>query len=117
MKFISEFFSRTWNNTTKCYERVCEGQMLYKNSKFGVKLSGNWNKSLSQTFDGVETEIWRLNDPVNDEHFYYFLTRFGLQLNQLDESKKKQLPQTDSRFRKDIRALENAEIQLASELY
>lgn len=41
---------------------------------------------------------------------YYNFTNFTMQLNEIGEGIKEQLPITDSRLRPDIRHLENGEI-------
>ncbi|TSR16026.1 Oxysterol-binding protein-related protein 1 [Bagarius yarrelli] len=66
-----------------------------------------------QVIPGSEL-IWRISPrPQNSAQFYAFST-FAMQLNELEEDMKENLPVTDCRFRPDIRALENGDIDLAS---
>ncbi|KAL0966156.1 hypothetical protein UPYG_G00291610 [Umbra pygmaea] len=67
-----------------------------------------------QVIPGSEL-IWRIVPrPDNSAQFYAFST-FAMQLNELEEAMTGVLPPTDSRLRPDIRAMENGDIDLASE--
>ncbi|XP_053186704.1 oxysterol-binding protein-related protein 1-like [Scomber japonicus] len=58
--------------------------------------------------------IWKITPrPDNSAKFYAFST-FAMQLNELEESMEGVIPPTDSRFRPDIKAMENGDIDLAS---
>lgn len=58
--------------------------------------------------------IWKITPrPANSAKFYAFST-FAMQLNELDKIMEGVIPPTDSRFRPDIRAMENGDIDLAS---
>uniref|UniRef100_A0A3Q0SBX1 Oxysterol-binding protein n=1 Tax=Amphilophus citrinellus TaxID=61819 RepID=A0A3Q0SBX1_AMPCI len=58
--------------------------------------------------------IWKITPrPANSAKFYAFST-FAMQLNELDKIMEGVIPSTDSRFRPDIRAMENGDIDLAS---
>uniref|UniRef100_A0A8C1Q8R9 Oxysterol-binding protein n=1 Tax=Cyprinus carpio TaxID=7962 RepID=A0A8C1Q8R9_CYPCA len=59
--------------------------------------------------------LWRIAPrPVNSVQMYNFTT-FAMQLNELDKEIEAVIPKTDSRLRPDIRAMENGDIDLASE--
>uniref|UniRef100_A0A9J7ZP79 Oxysterol-binding protein n=1 Tax=Cyprinus carpio carpio TaxID=630221 RepID=A0A9J7ZP79_CYPCA len=59
--------------------------------------------------------LWRIAPrPVNSAQMYNFTT-FAMQLNELDKEIEAVIPKTDSRLRPDIRAMENGDIDLASE--
>lgn len=60
-------------------------------------------------------QIWVANpQPEKSEHMYYF-TLFALQLNHMSPGLKKLLPPTDSRLRPDQRALEDGNLQVATQ--
>ncbi|XP_056276820.1 oxysterol-binding protein-related protein 1 isoform X2 [Pseudoliparis swirei] len=66
-----------------------------------------------QVIPGSEL-IWRITPrPDNSARFYAFST-FAMHLNEQDESMEGVTPPTDSRFRPDICAMENGDIDLAS---
>ncbi|XP_016131605.1 oxysterol-binding protein-related protein 1-like [Sinocyclocheilus grahami] len=59
--------------------------------------------------------LWRIAPrPVNSAQMYNFTT-FAMQLNELDKEIEVVIPKTDSRLRPDIQAMENGDIDLASE--
>ncbi|XP_075943503.1 oxysterol-binding protein-related protein 1 isoform X3 [Anarhichas minor] len=59
--------------------------------------------------------LWRIAPrPANSTEMYSF-TSFAMQLNELHKEMEGAIPQTDCRLRPDIRAMENGDIDLASE--
>ncbi|XP_053486123.1 oxysterol-binding protein-related protein 1 [Ictalurus furcatus] len=58
--------------------------------------------------------IWRISPRPENSAQYYAFSTFAMQLNELEEDMKENLPITDCRLRPDIRALENGDIDLAS---
>ncbi|XP_049911002.1 oxysterol-binding protein-related protein 1 isoform X3 [Epinephelus moara] len=59
--------------------------------------------------------LWRIAPrPANSAEMYSF-TSFAMQLNELHKDMEGLIPQTDCRLRPDIRAMENGDIDLASE--
>ncbi|KAF3691175.1 Oxysterol-binding protein-related protein 1 [Channa argus] len=59
--------------------------------------------------------LWRISPrPANSAQMYNF-TSFAMQLNELWREMEGVIPQTDCRLRPDIRAMENGDIDLASE--
>ncbi|XP_068176044.1 oxysterol-binding protein-related protein 1 isoform X2 [Antennarius striatus] len=74
----------------------------------------------SPTTDTVEVIpgsqlLWRITQrPTNSSQMYSF-TSFAMQLNELLKEMEGVIPQTDCRWRPDIRAMENGDIDLASE--
>ncbi|XP_039999895.1 oxysterol-binding protein-related protein 1-like isoform X2 [Xiphias gladius] len=66
-----------------------------------------------QVIPGSEL-IWKITPrPENSAKFYAFST-FAMQLNELEKSMERVIPNTDSRLRPDIRAMENGDIDMAS---
>ncbi|KAB5579057.1 hypothetical protein PHYPO_G00190350 [Pangasianodon hypophthalmus] len=66
-----------------------------------------------QVIPGSEL-IWRISPRPENSAQYYAFSTFAMQLNELEEDMKENLPITDCRLRPDIRALENGDIDLAS---
>ncbi|XP_068093379.1 oxysterol-binding protein-related protein 1 isoform X1 [Hyperolius riggenbachi] len=61
------------------------------------------------------TLLWRIQPrPSNSAQMYNF-THFALALNELDKGMESNIPKTDCRLRPDIRAMENGDIDTASE--
>uniref|UniRef100_A0A8C2TBW0 Oxysterol-binding protein-related protein 1 n=1 Tax=Coturnix japonica TaxID=93934 RepID=A0A8C2TBW0_COTJA len=59
--------------------------------------------------------LWKITPrPPNSAQMYNF-TSFAMALNELDKEMESVIPKTDCRLRPDIRAMENGEIDLASE--
>ncbi|XP_043985958.1 oxysterol-binding protein-related protein 1-like isoform X2 [Gambusia affinis] len=59
--------------------------------------------------------LWRIAPrPANSTQMYSF-TSFAMQLNELHRDMEGVIPQTDCRLRPDVRAMENGDIDLASE--
>ncbi|XP_062868500.1 oxysterol-binding protein-related protein 1 isoform X2 [Trichomycterus rosablanca] len=59
--------------------------------------------------------LWRITPrPANSAQMYSFTT-FAMQLNEVDQEIQAVIPKTDCRLRPDIRAMENGDIDLASE--
>ena len=76
-------------------------------------ITGDLNRGIEISgAEGKEVTMKALQLPDGHEHCYSF-SWFALQLN-LPAFVLSGLPETDSRFRKDVRALENGEIKLAA---
>jgi hypothetical protein len=82
-----------------------------------IEIKGKWNKSIWMTDlrTGKTEMLWKRCSEIKNWESYYCFTKFAMQLNSLPERLKNSLPLTDSRFRPDLRALENGDIKLASE--
>ncbi|XP_029001379.1 oxysterol-binding protein-related protein 1 isoform X2 [Betta splendens] len=89
-----------------------------KGSKAGC--SGDQEEAPSPAADTVEVIpgsqlLWRIAPrPANSAQMYSF-TSFAMQLNELRKEMEGAIPPTDCRLRPDIRAMENGDIDLASE--
>uniref|UniRef100_A0A8C1V1C7 Oxysterol-binding protein n=1 Tax=Cyprinus carpio TaxID=7962 RepID=A0A8C1V1C7_CYPCA len=102
----------------------------FETHKKNDKKASEDKKSSKQSSDSEETPqsggdllevipgsqlLWRIAPrPVNSVQMYNFTT-FAMQLNELDKEIEAVIPKTDSRLRPDIRAMENGDIDLASE--
>uniref|UniRef100_A0A8C9Y9G6 Oxysterol-binding protein n=1 Tax=Sander lucioperca TaxID=283035 RepID=A0A8C9Y9G6_SANLU len=86
----------------------------------GEKKAGIRRRFPSPAADTVEMIpgsqlLWRIAPrPANSAEMYSF-TSFAMQLNELRKEMEGAIPQTDCRLRPDIRAMENGDIDLASE--
>ncbi|XP_061635630.1 oxysterol-binding protein-related protein 1 isoform X3 [Phyllopteryx taeniolatus] len=92
-----------------------------KSDRKGVEGKNTSRKDVpSQAPDSVDVVpgsqlLWRIAPrPANSAQMYSFTT-FAMQLNELHEDMAGVLPRTDCRLRPDIRAMENGDIDLASE--
>ncbi|XP_061682079.1 oxysterol-binding protein-related protein 2-like isoform X3 [Syngnathoides biaculeatus] len=89
-------------------------------SKNASRKAGSEGDAPSQAPDSVDVIpgsrlLWRMPPrPANSAQMYSFTT-FAMQLNELDEDMAAVLPRTDCRMRPDVRAMENGDIDLASE--
>jgi hypothetical protein len=79
-------------------------------------LEGKWNDHIAQTMDASHFRIlWRVTPfPKSAPEFYGF-TSFGITLNEIASDLKGKLPPTDSRYRPDVRALEEGNLDLAEQ--
>ncbi|XP_020510279.2 oxysterol-binding protein-related protein 1 isoform X1 [Labrus bergylta] len=95
-----------------------KGSEEKKSSKAGC--SDGQDGAASTTVDTVDVIpgsqlLWRIAPrPPNSAQMYSF-TSFAMQLNELRQEMEGAIPQTDCRLRPDIRAMENGDIDLASE--
>jgi hypothetical protein len=96
---------------------VGEVRDSYGNVK--IRLEGNWLSQMDMIFiddSGVEKRetIWKKAIISGNEEERFYFTDFSVNLNNLTDEMKQQLPPTDSRFRPDQRALEMQDYELAS---
>ncbi|KAH8120256.1 Oxysterol-binding protein-domain-containing protein [Phellopilus nigrolimitatus] len=79
-------------------------------------LEGKWDEQLSQKLDSNHLKVmWRISPFPRDAGAFYGFTYFGITLNEITADIEGKLPSTDSRFRPDVRALEEGNIDLAEE--
>ncbi len=80
------------------------------------ELYGKWTDYLKikKLTTGEEQLLWQRNERPPEWENYYYFTEFAYQLNNLTERMKKVLPPNDSRFRPDLRALENGDLKLSA---
>jgi len=95
-----------------------------KNAKGEVvlKIEGNWQSHFDLIYpkvgdqEAIRETLWkRTMDENADEESHYYFTKFVANLNNLTEELKQILPITDSRFRKDQRALEEQDYDFAED--
>jgi len=90
---------------------------LYGNTR--LKLEGNLHSHMDIIYEDdngseIRETIWKKFIIEGDEEARFYFTDFTINLNNINDDLKKVLPPSDSRFRPDQRALENQEIDLAS---
>ncbi|KAG9223005.1 hypothetical protein CCMSSC00406_0000306 [Pleurotus cornucopiae] len=80
------------------------------------QLDGKWDDQLAQTFDSEHFRmLWRVSPYPKNIHEYYGFTSFGITLNEITSDIEGKLPPTDSRFRPDVRALEEGDLDRAED--
>jgi hypothetical protein len=79
-----------------------------------AELEGKWDDQLAQKVDSHNFRIlWRANPFPITATEYYGLTPFGITLNEITSDLVGVLPLTDSRYRTDVRALEEGDLDRA----
>jgi len=93
---------------------VVSGTISSPSGEVVSELEGKWDDHFSQTVDYSNFRIlWRMNAfPKNAQEFYGF-TSFGITLNEITNDLEGVLPPTDSRYRPDVRALEEGNLDEA----
>uniref|UniRef100_A0A4W5QF81 Oxysterol-binding protein n=2 Tax=Hucho hucho TaxID=62062 RepID=A0A4W5QF81_9TELE len=95
-----------------------EGYILDKSKKKVCSLYGKWTECMyivdSAAMEAHKRSGKRTEEKKNCKQMYSF-TSFAMQLNELDRDMEGLIPKTDCRLRPDIRAMENGDIDLASE--
>lgn len=81
-----------------------------------ARIEGKWDEQLALALDPSHLRVlWRITPFPNQALDYYGFTAFAITLNEITGDIEGKLPCTDSRFRPDIRALEEGNIGLAEE--
>eukprot|EP00871_Galdieria_phlegrea_P001629 jgi/Galph1/2467/GphlegSOOS_G1094.1 len=93
------------------------GIVYDKNGKVQKSMSGTWHDALYEDLpNGKKQLIWTANKrPPSEESGGYNFTSYAIILNELTPELKEIIAPTDSRFRPDQRALENAQYKVASD--
>ena len=109
-----KFYEESWTNNVI---GLFEGKIL-NNDEIIYLIKGNWNNCIYLTDPEGNNKIELLN--INQEQSYlknsvdsYELPEYSCNLNVINEKLENNLPQNDSRFRKDIRFLEEGNIKEA----
>jgi hypothetical protein len=93
------------------------GAVFSSSGEVLANLEGKWDDHLAQTLESSShlRVLWRMTPFPKLAQEYYGFTSFGITLNEITEDNKDMLPPTDSRFRPDVRALEEGNIEEAEE--
>lgn len=79
-------------------------------------LEGKWDDQICQMLDSFHFRVlWKMAPFPKDSTQYYGFTSYGMTLNEMTSDLVGKLPPTDSRYRPDVNALENGQIDLAEE--
>ncbi|EJD04020.1 uncharacterized protein FOMMEDRAFT_121479 [Fomitiporia mediterranea MF3/22] len=90
---------------------VVTGIVYSPDGKSVSRLEGKWDEQLAQKLDSQHLKVlWRVTPFPRDATVYYGFTYFGISLNEITPDIKDKLPCTDSRFRPDVRSLEEGDI-------
>ena len=86
------------------------------NNKTNLGLIGTWTTSLRLTDHGkTGPEVWRTGKLIVGSETRYGFTDFAATLNEISESEEGKLAITDTRFRRDQRAVEDGDLDTAEE--
>lgn len=95
---------------------VVSGTIFDKDESTVGQLDGKWDDQMHQVLDSSGSRLqvlWKMTPfPKNAPECYGF-TNYGITLNEITKDLDNKLPPTDSRYRPDVRALENGELDLA----
>ena len=80
----------------------------------GVTSGTNTSNTPQTSNSCIQTPVWKFGGLAPDSSRQYGFTKFAIALNELTPEGIRNLPPTDSRFRPDMRALENGEPEEAS---
>lgn len=95
---------------------VVSGAITSPDGRTCSHLEGKWDEQISQKLGSNHLKVlWRISSFPRDTTEYYGYTYFGITMNELNEDLRKKLPSTDSRFRPDVRALEEGDIDLSED--
>ncbi|CAF3418261.1 unnamed protein product [Rotaria sp. Silwood1] len=89
------------------------GDIVDATGKVVHKIFGHWHENVFCGNDQTAKCIWRQSAVPENSKQYYGFTRFAIELNELDDDLRKQLPPTDTRFRPDQRLLEAGQVEKA----
>lgn len=90
------------------------GTVFSSSGKVQTHLEGKWDDQIAQALESSHLKVlWRIAPFPRLAHEYYGFTSFGITLNEITEDIEDKLPPTDSRFRPDVRALEEGDIDEA----
>jgi oxysterol-binding protein-related protein 3/6/7 len=95
---------------------VVSGKVFDKSQNVLASLEGRWDEQISQVIDEFHLKVlWKSNPFPRHAPDYYGLTSFATTLNEITPDLESKLPPSDSRFRPDIRAMEEGKIERANE--
>ncbi|KAG1826178.1 Oxysterol-binding protein-domain-containing protein [Suillus subaureus] len=83
------------------------GMILSPSRDVTARIEGKWDEQIAQAIDSSYLHVlWRIHSIPEESPQYYGFTVFGMTLNEITSDLEGRLPPTDSRFRPDVRALE-----------
>lgn len=95
---------------------VVTGTVFSPSGETCALLEGKWDEQMARKLDSSHLHVlWRISPFLRNAPEYYGFTSFGITLNEVTPDLLGKLPPTDSRFRPDVRALEEGNLDLAEE--
>jgi hypothetical protein len=95
---------------------VVSGKVYDESQDVVATLEGRWDEQLSQVLNESHLKVlWKANPSPRHAPEYYGLSSFATTLNEITPDLEGRLAPSDSRFRPDIRAMEEGNIDLADE--
>jgi len=97
---------------------VVSGTIHNTNGDIVGQLDGKWDDQICQILDNSGSHLrvlWKMVPFPEDPLDFYGFTFYGMTLNEITDDLIGKLPPTDSRYRPDVRALENGQLELAEE--
>jgi oxysterol-binding protein-related protein 3/6/7 len=95
---------------------VVEGKVFTSQGDAATAIEGKWDEQLAQKLDDSHLRVlWRISPFPKHCREYYGFTSFAITLNEITPDLEGKLPPTDSRFRPDVRALEEGDLDRAEE--
>ncbi|KZT06798.1 uncharacterized protein LAESUDRAFT_725561 [Laetiporus sulphureus 93-53] len=93
---------------------IVSGAIVSASGKTETHLEGKWDEQMVQKLNSSHLRVlWKLNPFPKNAPDYYGFTSFGITLNEITPDLEGHLPPTDSRYRTDVRALEEGDIDRA----
>ncbi|EGN95002.1 hypothetical protein SERLA73DRAFT_113704 [Serpula lacrymans var. lacrymans S7.3] len=90
------------------------GTVLSSTGTVLARIEGKWDEQIAQALDSSHLRVlWRITPFPKQSPEYYGFTLFGMTLNEITSDLEGRLPPSDSRFRPDVRALEEGDIDKA----
>ncbi|KAG8219979.1 Oxysterol-binding protein-domain-containing protein [Butyriboletus roseoflavus] len=90
------------------------GIVLSRSGDICARIEGKWDDQIVLVLDSSHLRVlWRIAPFPKQNMEYYGFTAFGITLNEITSDLKGKLPPTDSRFRPDVRALEEGNVDEA----
>ncbi|RDX56050.1 hypothetical protein OH76DRAFT_1518658 [Lentinus brumalis] len=93
---------------------IVQGTVSTRSDGVVANLEGKWDEQMARKVDASHLHVlWRIHPFPKNPHQYYGFTFFGITLNEITPDLEGRLPPTDSRYRPDVRALENGDLDTA----
>lgn len=90
------------------------GVVLSRSGTMCARIEGKWDDQIALALDSSHLRVlWRITPFPEQTMEYYGFTAFGITLNEITGDLESKLPPTDSRFRPDVRALEEGNVDEA----
>ncbi|KAF9229520.1 hypothetical protein BS17DRAFT_688488 [Gyrodon lividus] len=90
------------------------GTVLSSSGDVCARIEGKWDDQTALVLDSSHLRVlWRITPFPKQAIEYYGFTAFGITLNEITSDLYGKLPPTDSRFRPDVRALEEGNVEEA----